>query len=408
MKIAKMVRILIILVAVLSLALFGCNGNITKPTGTAENPAEIISSDVEDSSSDYIQGTFTPSLYDSKWLNLRLKTPPGYEACTDVVKEYNKSAKGIEVVEMLVQKDNEAGKPSIMIIIKRENGANSLNQYAENYKKEVTEGLASLENEYLQVEQSWSEPTDYDFLGEKYLFYKHNSKVYMNGSLSNANHGWDLFREKGDYVIHIQCYGSDGEIKSLLSKFTTCDQNVAGYTVHTNTTSCADNSAEESVSHADNMDNHSSSIIGENTSGFLFIEDITHIQLVAITINDEETVFHLTHHPNEEDIDDKLTVEANGITYSTEDFRALYQMMMWMTQYTKTVEEPTGTPILEIILTRNGEDTPFVEMSFYAYSPSIYICVKETGDFYPVEARSVDLLIRQFGNYLSGEPVTRS
>ncbi len=138
----------------------------------------------------------------------------------------------------------------------------------------------------------------------------------------------------------------------------------------------------------------------------LFLANITDIQSISVTVNGKKTVFELTHHPDEEDSDKNLEVKVGDKTYDTDSFRDLYQVLMSLNRYSAADKKPSGTPQAVITLTRNGEKEPFTTAEFYTYSPSLYTCLKQSGEYYQVKATDIDRLIRQMENYLAGKEVS--
>lgn len=137
----------------------------------------------------------------------------------------------------------------------------------------------------------------------------------------------------------------------------------------------------------------------------LFMTDITTVASMAWTIDGKETVFELTHHPDEEDRDDTLTVKVGDKTLSTPDFRSLYQVMMSIERNSAAESKPTGTPDLTFRLTLLDESEPFITANFYHTSASLYTCVLDTGEYYQVKASDINTLKTQMDNYLNGKEV---
>lgn len=137
----------------------------------------------------------------------------------------------------------------------------------------------------------------------------------------------------------------------------------------------------------------------------LFLQDITTLKSVSLTLDGKETVFALAHHPEKEESADKLTVTAGGKTYDTEEFRTLYQVMMGISRAGTAPSKPTGTPDLILRVTPENSADKGILASFYAYSPSLYTCVLENGEYFQVKASHISWLKTQFENYLDGKPV---
>ena len=140
----------------------------------------------------------------------------------------------------------------------------------------------------------------------------------------------------------------------------------------------------------------------------LFLQDITGVESVSLTLDGEETLFQLTHYPEKEESDEMLVVTADGKTYDTADFRTLYQLMMGISRNSAADSVPEGEPILVLKVTpSNKEDVPIVA-SFYEDTPSLSVCVLDTGESFRVKASDISWLRTQFERYLNGEEVRES
>ena len=139
-------------------------------------------------------------------------------------------------------------------------------------------------------------------------------------------------------------------------------------------------------------------------SDLLFIKDITTLGRVDITLNGTSHRFTLTHHADEEDNEKSMTVTENGKTYSTPDFRTLYQRMMTFSRYTEKDTEPAGTPSLQLALyTTDG--ARYMHVKFYPVSGSLYCIETSEGETFSTKASAVEDFIVQYQNYLAGKAV---
>lgn len=142
----------------------------------------------------------------------------------------------------------------------------------------------------------------------------------------------------------------------------------------------------------------------ELANAMLYQINITKVSQLAVTAGGTTHTFDLTHDATQSDSDKSLTVTADGTTYSTDDFRRLYQVFMWIQRYEDTAEQPSGDPELTVALTYDGDKT--FRASFYKLSTSLYLCQRDGGETYTVRAVRVKEALKQLENYLNGEAVT--
>lgn len=139
-------------------------------------------------------------------------------------------------------------------------------------------------------------------------------------------------------------------------------------------------------------------------SDLLFIKDITTLGRVEITLNDTTHRFTLTHDADAEDSDKTMIVTEGDKTYSTPDFRTLYQRMMSFSRYTEKDTSPSGKPNLSFSLyTSDGKQ--YMGVQFYPVSGSLYCVVTSEGETFSTKASAVEDFINQYQNYLAGKTV---
>ncbi|MBR7093081.1 MAG: DUF4340 domain-containing protein [Clostridia bacterium] len=141
----------------------------------------------------------------------------------------------------------------------------------------------------------------------------------------------------------------------------------------------------------------------------LFMQMITDIQTISLTINGRTYDFQLTHDPDQDDRDLKMTVTCDGKTYSTPDMRILYQVLMNIRRSGPAAgpaadEQPTLTVELTPVSASGGRH---VLAKLYKISGSLYLCRQANGEEYQVTARTVTHAMEQIENYLAGEKVIR-
>lgn len=146
----------------------------------------------------------------------------------------------------------------------------------------------------------------------------------------------------------------------------------------------------------------------DNTvSSLLFIKDITTVSRVDMTVDGKTHCFMLKHSPDEEDSDKTLTVTKDGKTYSTPDFRTLYQLMMSISRYGKQDASPSGQPNLDITLYQS-DGTVFLTAHIYPATGSVCTVRTSEGEQFAAKASAVTNFIKQLENYLDGKTVLQS
>ena len=141
-------------------------------------------------------------------------------------------------------------------------------------------------------------------------------------------------------------------------------------------------------------------------SKLLFMKDITTVDTITITDAGAATTFDLTHYPNKENRDEQMVVKAGGKTYGTADFRTLYALMMSIHKVDDKEAGATasGEPVLEWELTFNDGTTPLT-ITLYEMTASRYLCVADDGEESAVSISDAENFLRQYRNYLNGDPV---
>ncbi len=143
------------------------------------------------------------------------------------------------------------------------------------------------------------------------------------------------------------------------------------------------------------------------TNKLLFMKDITSVDTITVTKDGEATAFTLTHHPLKETRDEQMVVTANGKTYSTAEFRILYQLMIGVHRVgeKEAGADLSGEPLMRFDLTFNDGTAPMA-LSLYPMTASRYLCVTQDGEQTAVSISDVEEFVRQYENYLTGAPVT--
>lgn len=139
-------------------------------------------------------------------------------------------------------------------------------------------------------------------------------------------------------------------------------------------------------------------------SDLLFIKDITTLGRVDITLDDTTHSFTLTHHADAEDNDASMIVSEGDKTYSTPDFRTLYQRMMSLYRYAEKETTPSGKANLAFSLyTTDGK--LYMSVKLYPVSGSLYCVETSEGETFSTKASTVEDFIAQYKNYLDGKAV---
>ena len=139
----------------------------------------------------------------------------------------------------------------------------------------------------------------------------------------------------------------------------------------------------------------------------LFMKDITTVDKVIVKANGAETVFQLEHFPDADSNDDKMKVTVGDKTYSTPNFRTLYQWLMTIKRLGPVETDSAGDPILEVELVPVDERDAGISAKIYYATASSYNCVMGSGESYRVSADSVDRAVAQLEKYLAGEDLEK-
>ncbi len=143
------------------------------------------------------------------------------------------------------------------------------------------------------------------------------------------------------------------------------------------------------------------------TSKLLFMKSITAVDSVTVTADGQTKIFALEHRPDEEKRDDQMVVTSDGKTYDTAEFRVLYQLMIGIKRVAEKEEGATasGEPVLKLEMAFNDGTEP-MEIALYPMTASRYLCVTADGEQSAVSISTVDAFLKQYTNYLNGDPVT--
>lgn len=143
------------------------------------------------------------------------------------------------------------------------------------------------------------------------------------------------------------------------------------------------------------------------TSKLLFMKAITAVDSVTVTTDGQTKTFALEHRPDEEKRDDQMVVTADDKTYDTAEFRILYQLMIGIKRVADKEEGATasGEPVLKLEMAFNDGTEP-MEIAIYPMTASRYLCVTADGEQSAVSISTVDAFLKQYTNYLNGDPVT--
>ncbi len=142
-------------------------------------------------------------------------------------------------------------------------------------------------------------------------------------------------------------------------------------------------------------------------SKLLFMKAITSVDSITVTDQGEAKTFALEHRPDAGNRDAEMVVTADGKTYSTPEFRILYQLMIGIKRVGNKEDGAAaqGEPVLSFKVTFN-DGTEDMVMSLYPMTASRYLCVTADGEESAVSIRTVEDFLKQYHNYLNGDPVT--
>lgn len=137
----------------------------------------------------------------------------------------------------------------------------------------------------------------------------------------------------------------------------------------------------------------------------LFMENITDIAEVAVTIDGVKSVMEFAHYPDQSEADKKLICTINGKTYDTTSTRRAYQALMNILRTSHKGEfDPNGkTPAIEIQLTPNNPSRKEKLIRLYKVDANVYYCVNQSGEEYFVTGKSCETMLEKFALYLAGE-----
>ena len=136
----------------------------------------------------------------------------------------------------------------------------------------------------------------------------------------------------------------------------------------------------------------------------LFAKNITKLDRIVIKTANNNCDFKLTHFPEAEESDDELKVTQGDNTYSTQEFRELYTLMMSVMRYDAWEEDITGESSLTIHL-YNMDGSLFLGADFYHISGSRYAVRTTEGEQFTTRSAEVNHFIAQVTNYVNGDDV---
>ncbi len=143
----------------------------------------------------------------------------------------------------------------------------------------------------------------------------------------------------------------------------------------------------------------------KNTSSdLLFLKDVTTLSQVQFSYEGNTYSYDLSHHPDEESTDKKMTVTAGTKTYPTEDFRTLYQLSMNISRYGDTDKKPTGQPALSV-KTYLKDGSLYFGADIYATGANLYTVHTSHDELFTVKASQIVDFIKQAKNFENGDTV---
>lgn len=141
-----------------------------------------------------------------------------------------------------------------------------------------------------------------------------------------------------------------------------------------------------------------------SVNSFLFLKNIEQLSRLSITLNGTVYDFNLTHYPDKEEADDKLTITVGDKTYPTDDFRELYQLLMSLSRYGTADKEPTTKVPLEIAL-YNSDGKLYLGAKYYDTSGSLCTVETNEGELFTTRWSDIIFFMQQVENYLNGRDV---
>ncbi len=136
----------------------------------------------------------------------------------------------------------------------------------------------------------------------------------------------------------------------------------------------------------------------------LFAKNITKLTRIVVKTADVECDLKLEHFPDAEEAEDEMKITQGSETYSTEEFRELYTLMMSIMRYDVWTEELPETPSLTIHL-YNSDGSLFLGADFLSVSGSRFAVKTTEGELFTTRSAEVNHFIKQIVNYLNHEDV---
>lgn len=136
----------------------------------------------------------------------------------------------------------------------------------------------------------------------------------------------------------------------------------------------------------------------------LFAKNVSKINRITIKTTDVDCDLKLEHFPEAEEADDEMKITQGSETYSTEEFRELYTLMMSIMRYDVWTEELPSAPDLTIHL-YNSDGSLFLGADFYSVSGSRFAVKTTEGELFTTRSAEVNHFIKQIANYLNHKDV---
>ncbi len=135
----------------------------------------------------------------------------------------------------------------------------------------------------------------------------------------------------------------------------------------------------------------------------LFFQYIQNINTFGLTADGQTTTFTLSHHPNAEETDKKLTVKSKGKIYDTGSFRKLYASLMGLYRQDGFDGKPRGPLLLTIDYTPNKQYGEPIHIEIYEHTAGSCLAVHRTGERHLINARDIQDFLNKYKKFLNGE-----
>lgn len=135
----------------------------------------------------------------------------------------------------------------------------------------------------------------------------------------------------------------------------------------------------------------------------LFFQYIQNVNSFSLTADGKTTAFTLSHHPDAEENNDKLTVKSGNKVYDTASFRKLYASLMGLYRQEGYDGKPNGALLLTIKYTPSKQYGDPVHVDIYEHTAGSCVAIHRTGERHLINARDIHDFLSRYQKFLNGE-----